>query len=440
MQHNTANPGPLFATPTAATEPFINLIDFQSAARLPYWEWFTEFAVARGVSYKNFVMNTQQLPATLANWRLHPQSPWAFRNVDRLLPVATIKAATARTLPEGTPLNLSKFKFEWQGRQRNLAEVIETSNTDAFIVLHDGRIVAERYINGDAKTRHIMFSVSKSVTASLCGALVAAGNLDPEAAVTTYIPEVASSVYGDCTVRHVLDMTVAINFVEDYLDPKGDFARYRVATGWNPPGAIPFTHGLHGFLTTLKRGSGEHGTRFDYVSPNSDLLGWIVERAGGATFADLVARHLWQPIGAETDAYVAVDAEGAARAAGGMCMSLRDAARFGDMLASHGRVDGNQVIPGAWIDDIVNNGNPAAWQAGKMTHLFPNGKYRSKWYVPGDPPGAFCAIGIHGQWIYIDPKSKTVIVKQSSQALPLENDTDQLLLSAYRAISRHYGS
>jgi CubicO group peptidase (beta-lactamase class C family) len=438
VHRDAANTGPLFADKAAAPEPCINSIETRKSPRLPNWECFTKFAVVEIIPYEMSIMNAPQIPATLANWRLHPQSPWAFRNVDKLLPVAAIHAAAAQPLVEGRALSLDQLKIDWQDNQLSLAEVINTSNTDAFIVLHDGKIVAERYINGDAKTRHIMFSVSKSVTAILCGALAGSGKLDPDAPVTTYVPEVANSVYGDCTVRHVLDMTVAINFVEDYLDPKGDFARYRVATGWNPPGAIPFTHGLHGFLATLKRGPGKHGARFDYVSPNSDLLGWIVERAGSASFADLVSRHIWQPIGAETDAYVTVDAEGAARAAGGICMTLRDAARFGNMLANHGRINGKQIIPTEWIDDIVDNGDPAAWQAGKMTHLFPNGRYRSKWYVPGDPPGAFCAIGIHGQWIFIDPNSKTVIVKQSSQPIPVDDPTEQLLYTTYRAIVRHY--
>ena len=138
-------------------------------------------------------------------------------------------------------------------------------------------------------TRHILFSVSKSVTGTLAGILVEEGKLDPEAPVVTYLPEVENSAYRDATVRHVLDMTVDLDFVEDYSDTKGDFARYRVSTGWNPPNPDLGHEGLHAFLATVKPAQSRHGETFYYASPNSDLLGWLLERVGGMTFAKLLS-------------------------------------------------------------------------------------------------------------------------------------------------------
>ena len=151
-------------------------------------------------------------------------------------------------------------------------------------MLQRGKVVTESYVPGrQPETPHIIFSVSKSVTGSVAGALVERGRLDPEAPVVRYIPEAAGSAYGDCSVRHVLDMTVGIDFEELYLDPDSDFGRYRVATGWNPvpPGGKELD--LRGFLVTLKRDRNPHGHVFHYVSPNSDLLGWLLERADART-------------------------------------------------------------------------------------------------------------------------------------------------------------
>jgi CubicO group peptidase (beta-lactamase class C family) len=228
-----------------------------------------------------------------------------------------------------------------------------------------------------------------------------------------------------------------VDFTEDYLDTQGDFARYRAATGWNPPRPEFGDTGLHEFLATMKPGQGRHGERFHYVSPNSDLLGWILERASNSSFADLVSRLLWKPLGAECDAYVTVDAKGAARSAGGICMTLRDLARFGELMRNGGMVDGRQVVVRPWIEDMRQNGNRAAWQKGAMTNLFPHGSYRSKWYATNEPSGAFCAIGIHGQWIYVDPSAEMVIVKQSSLPRPDDINMDTLALAVFRAVADH---
>jgi CubicO group peptidase (beta-lactamase class C family) len=230
-------------------------------------------------------------------------------------------------------------------------------------------------------------------------------------------------------------MTVSIRFIEDYLDPLGDVARYRVAMDWNPPRAFPYQGGLRHFLTTLPRGEGPHGERFHYVSPNSDLLGWVLERAGGLPVSKMLSRYLWQPMGAESSGFITVDREGAARTAGGICVTLSDLARFGDMLRQDGKANGRQVIPEAWVKDIMTSGDAEAWQKGDMTNLLPQARYRSKWYIPTDHPGTFCAIGIHGQWIYVDKGAGVTAVKFSSQPLPVDEALDKLTLATFRAIS-----
>lgn len=373
--------------------------------------------------------------ATLANWRTPPHNVWAFRHVDELIPAATIKHGTPSPLQNGTALDTGHIRVNFEGRALSFEEVVDETEGDAILVMHDGKVVHENYRNGDDKTRHILFSVSKSVTAMLAGILVADGKLDADAPVTHYVPEIASSAYGSASVRHVLDMTVDVTFVEDYLDSEGAFARYRAATGWNPPNPKFGTLGLHDFLGTLPRGADSHGRSFHYVSPNSDLLGWILERAGNEPFTEQLSKRIWQPLGADRDAYITVDYQGAARTAGGICTTLRDLARFGEMVRRGGTTKDHRIVPLDWIEDIWKNGDPAAWQRGSMVELFPRGRYRSKWYISDDHDPALCAIGIHGQWIYIKPSTKTVIVKQSSQKLPLDYRIDRLNLALFETVS-----
>jgi len=363
-------------------------------------------------------------PVTLANWRLSPWNRWAFHHVAELVPVAIIPAdpTRAKPLPEAQPGLPQGIDIE---------PVLRETETDGFLVLRDGAVVFEWYANGlTAEVPHIVFSISKSISAILAGILVEQGKLDPEAPVAQYIPEVAGSAYADCTVRHVLDMTVNIDFDESYLDPNGAFARYREAMGWNPVADPAKAPDLHQFLTTLPTGSGKHGERFHYVSPNSDLLGWIIERAGGRPYAELLSDLIWKPMGAAQDAYVTIDKAGAARSAGGIGTTLRDLARFGEML----RLGGAGIVPRNWIDDILNHGDREAWLRGDMATMLPEGCYRSQWYLTGNAHKAWSAIGIHGQWLYIDPAAKLVIAKFSSQPLPVDDPVDHRLLQLFAAI------
>ena len=311
----------------------------------------------------------------LGNWRIAPHNRRAFSHVRELVPSANIAAdpPQASKLPR-KPVDLDAVSFKLRGGEAtSLKQFIESTFADGLMVLKGGRVAYEWHRNDDmAANPHIIFSVSKSVTALIAGILAGQGKLDPDAPVTHYVPEAKSSAYGDATVRHVLDMTVSLDFEENYLDPNGVFMRYRESTGWNPPRSLSVLY-LHDFILTLKKAAREHGERFNYMSPNSDLLGWIVERAGGARFADLMRDLLWRPMGAAHDAYITLDPHGASRAAGGMCMMLEDMARIGELMRMNGAANGSQVVPASWIADIRNNGDAAAWQKGEMTDAFPEG-------------------------------------------------------------------
>ncbi|MEJ6782441.1 serine hydrolase domain-containing protein [Aminobacter sp. Piv2-1] len=359
----------------------------------------------------------------LGNWREQPFNRWAFQNVGEMVTSARISAREGNL--EAAPVDLGGLLGETLdigGRSETALAFLERSSTDALTVMKKGRFVGDWFApTMKAEARHIIFSISKSLTAILAGALEGEGKLDPDAPVTAYVPEAAGSVYANATVRHVLDMTVSLDFEEAYLDPESLFARYRRATMWNPGGGA---ESLCEFLVTLKQLDEPHGRTFRYRSPNSDLLGIIVERASGQRYAELMAEKLWRPVGAKRDGFVTVDKEGTARAAGGVSVAVRDLARVGEMMRQGGTTEGGRILPQAWVEDTIHAGDADAWQRGTMTNLFAGGRYRNKWYQTGNASQAYCGIGIHGQWLYVDPKAEVVIAKMSSQALPVDDPLD----------------
>jgi CubicO group peptidase (beta-lactamase class C family) len=141
-------------------------------------------------------------------------------------------------------------------------------------------------------------------------------------------------------------------------------------------------------------------------------------------------------MGAERAADVTVDRLGAPRAAGGLCVTLRDLARLGELVRCRGLADERQVVPGWWIDDILDKGVRKTWASGDMQAMLPHGRYRSQWYLTGNAHGAFFALGIHGQWLYVDPPSGVDIAKHSSQPAPVDDALDRLHLGAFDAIAR----
>jgi CubicO group peptidase (beta-lactamase class C family) len=373
----------------------------------------------------------------LANWRLPPNAGWAFQHVREIVPSELIERGDETAELPRAPASLEGFEVTGpEGEQWSLAQWMDASQTDALLVAHRGRLVHEWYAEDEVETNpHIVFSVSKSITATLAGVLVGKGLLDPSRPVVETIPELADSGYRDATLQQVLDMTVSIDFNEDYLATSGKFIEYRTATAWYPCEVDAIDQGLHQFLCGLQRAEGEHGEAWQYKSPNSDLLGWVLERAAGERLANLMSRYLWQPLGAEKDAYITVDRKGAARTAGGICVVPRDLLRFAELVRNRGGVQGRQVIPASWIDDCSQGGSREAWQRGESAKDFPDGRYRNKWYQTGNEHQALLAIGIHSQWIYVNPVTEVAIVKLSSQDLPLRLELDDVNIRAFTKLS-----
>jgi CubicO group peptidase (beta-lactamase class C family) len=365
------------------------------------------------------------MQVTLANWRTAPFNQWAFHHVRELLPTADIPhdAANVRELPV-KPVSFAGMRIPAAGAtELTLDQVLNATSTDGLVVLYRGSIVLERYFNGMRQwSPHIMMSVSKSMLGLLAGVLAGRGILNVSQLVTDIIPELKSTAWEGATVMQLLDMRTGVAFNEDYLATSGPMIAYRRAAGWNPLGPGEQPSDLRSFFRDLTQSDGRHGGRFWYVSPNTDLLGWIIERVSARRYADLMSELLWQPMGAAENAYITVDRLGAPRAAGGMCATTRDLARVGQMLLEGGSYRGRQVVPASWIEMIVNDGDREAWSAGNLAAYYPEMPihYRAKWYVErSQSPVLFC-LGIHGQNLFVDAKNEIVIAKFSSQPQPLD--------------------
>ena len=376
---------------------------------------------------------------TLENMQQGPYNRWAFANLRRMLPTGQVSRGSGPVMPlPENIIDLSHVEFEnAQGKRCNVKDLICEDYTDGFVVLQNGNLVTEQYRQGiDPIEPHLLMSVTKSLAACVAGILVERGLISVNDKITDIIPEVAGSAYDDALLRHLLDMTIGMDYDEDYVNPQSDVALLDVAAGWRPsrPGA---PDNLRDYIKTMRK-AGPHGEAFHYVSTNTDLLGWIIERASGTDFATLLSREIWAPMGAQCDAYITLDRLGAPQTDGGLCTTTRDLARFGQLILQKGKVNENQIIPAQWITDFQENGDTEVWNRGNFAQSMPDHHYRSKWYTRLSDPHHPCkGIGIHGQFIVVDPVANVVIAHHASH--PNADDSEYLgdLDAAFCAIC-HY--
>jgi 6-aminohexanoate-oligomer exohydrolase len=351
---------------------------------------------------------------TAASWQEGPMNRWSFQHATELVPSAVVSRGDGPILPLGeAPEDLDGIVLEEVECASTVGAFLDQTYTDGFLVLKGGRIVLERYFNGmRPDSRHLLMSVSKSLCGILVGGFVESGAVDLEATVATYVPELWDSTYGEATISQLLDMTASVEFDEDYANPDSEVQAQDRAAGWRPR-RIEDPESSYEFLRALSP-KGEHGRAFQYCSATTDVLAWVLERATGRRYPELLSDALWSRVGAEYDGFITVDQAGFAFANGGMSVSLRDLARLGLLVLGGGAFGDHRVCSNDWVARIRAGADPGLMAGTDFARAYPAGSYRAQWWNTGGEGSAFFAVGIYGQFLWIDPAADVVIVKLSS--------------------------
>jgi CubicO group peptidase (beta-lactamase class C family) len=370
------------------------------------------------------------------SFRQFPQLRWAWSNIRQLVPTIGVwrGPGPVSVLPRAEQDIGSVKLTTMDGRPIAFDQALAETYADGIAVLHRGRIVFERYFGAlEPHKQHIAMSVTKSFTGVLAGTLIAEGRLDPAEPVKAYVPELEASAFGDATVEQVMDMTTGLKYTEVYTDTSSDVWAMRRANGMAPPepGATPPS--LLEYLTTQQK-QGEHGRVFAYKTINTDVLAWITRRITGQSLSAQLSTRIWQPMGAEEDAHYTVDRLGIESGGGGLNTTVRDLARFGEVMRNRGYFNGRQIVPASVVDQIARGGDPKKFAPAGYATL-PGWSYRNQWWVSHNAHGATMARGIHGQSIYVDPKAEMVIARYASHPAAGNVNNDPVTLPAFAAVA-----
>ncbi len=370
---------------------------------------------------------------TTDNWGVPPFNRWSFQNVQLLFPTTRIRRGAGPVTEFGSDAqDLDGISYVGlDGSNRSVRQMLEASYTDSFLVAKNGVILCDQYFNDMAvDSHHLLNSITKSYVGMLTGNLVEQGCLQVDDAVTQYLPELLETAFSGTTVRHVLDMSAAVEYGEDYADPDADFWIESAVVGWRPALVNDDSAtSLLDYARSLQAKEQLDGEKYHYRSVLTNVLGMVLERASGRKLQDLLQTEIWSPLGPEQDAAIVVDRMGFPYVGAGMNACARDLARFGQMIVQRGFFNGRQIVPAAWIDDARYADAHAAtiFAASEYGEFMPGGHYRNKLWVMDAEKGVMLAIGIHGQTIYMDMSTGVVIVKLSSQpesaAMEMFSDT-----------------
>jgi len=351
-----------------------------------------------------------------ADWDRAPWNRWSFQNVRQILPTTEVWRGSGQVwkLPHNL-LELEQIKFAVDDAEpTTIKDWIDSSYTDGIAILHKGELVFEQYHNGMTdRSLHLSQSMAKSIVATVAGILIERGLIDPAELVTTYLPELKATAWKGAILQQVMDITTGVSYNEDYEATDSDIAVTDIACGWKLPRAgIEAPACVWDQILTLTKLDREHGTRFKYRSIETDVLAHCLEQVTQTRLAQLVSRELWQPLGCEENACFTVDSAGYALACGGFNATLRDYARFGQMLLQRGVANDRQIVSSAWLEDIHNADHSLFGEP--YTEAAPNGAYRNHFWIEDVDRQGFMARGVFGQLIYIDPEQQMVLVKLST--------------------------
>lgn len=334
---------------------------------------------------------------------LNPEiNSFTFRDTDKVFesrPVA--RSGPVWNLPRGAPMAIPAIDFG--GETRGYDRFAEDTFTNALLVIRDGNIVLEDYRNkSSAQTHFISFSMAKTITAMLVGIALEEGRIGSiDDRADKYVPELKGTGYDGVTIRQIMQMRSGVDYQERY-----DFGDHPSFAGRLHEQAIVLNKMRFAAGALETRRANTPGSTFNYSTLDTMVIGWVLENATGEKLEDFTRRTLWGPLGAESDAFWLADGPpGNGRALNGMGYNavLRDFGRLGQLMLDDGKRGGKQVLPAGWVK--------------QMTTMLPTGGPMPgyglfTWQIDAEP-GAFSAVGLAGQFIYVSPGTRTVIVKLS---------------------------
>ena len=371
-----------------------------------------------------------------ALWRLHTlfdadRIVHNFRNMGEIFDSRPIKRSGPVLALASAPKSLPE-RFSFQGKERSIKEWINNTGTTGLLVIADGKIAYEQYLQGStAESKAISWSVNKSFVSALIGAAIAEGKIaSVEDPVIRYVPELATSGYAGATIQQVLEMSSGVLFTEDYAD---------FGSSINQLGRTIALGQSMGQWIARQPSERAPGQVHHYISIDTQVLAMVLKAATGKTPTQYLEEKLWSRLGVEGDGLWLTDATGMEIAFGGLNLRTRDYARFGLLYLHGGRnLAGEQALPAAWVQESTRP-RAAHLQPGQGTFEGqPKLGYAYQWWIPTSDEGEFMAIGVYGQFVYVNPKRQVVIAKNSAYA-NYHVDGDRMeyeSLEAFRAIAR----
>jgi CubicO group peptidase (beta-lactamase class C family) len=369
---------------------------------------------------------------TIENYRLHmfegPFRSLANRTIELMFDTARVENGPGRSVLPEAKAELD-FTYQFNGIQHPAEDVLGDTDADALLIIKDGKIVYERYLNrADAKTHFNSYSMAKSLNSILVGLAIADGHirsvLDP---VEKYVPELKNSGYSGTTIKELLEMRSGVEWDDNFF-AEDSTARKAHVTAW-VEGSARYT----AFAASAKRAH-PPGTIFNYDTMDAAVVGLVVERAVKMPISRYLSDRLWKPAGMETYAFYVIDGPpgvGREFSGGGFNAVLRDYGRVGLMMLNKGRANGHQILPASYVAESTTASTTSDAET-KVAHL----GYAYFWW-PVLNSRAYIALGGEDQFIYVDPARKTVVVKMSHGPVgPDAEAQEQETLSFLDAASR----
>ena len=373
---------------------------------------------------------------TSKNWVTYPYNRWAMQNVRAVLPTVEIKAGPATPWEMGAQRDfMSMSATNLEGEKVTAEDILNSHNTDAFLVVHKGEIIQEKYWNGmTQESRHWLASMTKSYTGLATEMLIEQGVLDRHTRAEEYVDSLKGTALGGATIEQLIDMTAGNAWDESFealMDPTSLARAYGNAVGTWPMGQE--SNGVFGILPEIRQDR-EHGTSFVYNTPHVDTMGWVISSVTGKRLEDVYTELFMNDLGAEHNPYMMVDTNTYAWATGGVNKSARDAARFGQMMASRGEFNGKRIFPESIMENITN-GDADTFATSSYGDRIPGGAYSSYFWLLNDGDGAFMAKGLYAQYIYMNPAKDVVIVRFATPEISGSQKYDVEMVKLFKSIA-----